>query len=152
MRGYGFERWSKAGKIGGKITAAKSVESGQILRIATPESRNKGVEASKRWRELNPDLASANGKKAWASAKIWHGQHPDAASKHGKKIHALGLGMFNLTAEQKAKNGKRGGRKNVETGHLRSISSKAGKIQGPITCCLRWNIRRGKPCSCGRHR
>ena len=22
---------------------------------------------------------------------------------------------------------------------------------GKTTCCLRWNVRRGKPCTCGRH-
>jgi hypothetical protein len=61
--------------------------------------------------------------------------------------------------------GRKGGRKNVENGHLASISAKGGRKGGRISGrkavenghlasirCLRWNVRRGKSCICGTHK
>lgn len=60
----------------------------------------------------------------------------------------------------------RGGRTTMAL-HGDAIHSAGGKVSGPITIrlmtpqtlslagrigsCQRWNIRRGKPCVCGRH-
>jgi hypothetical protein len=52
------------------------------------------------------------------------------------------------------------GRKNVENGHLKSIAFLGGLAAGrknaengrmKILLCMRWNVRRGKPCTCGQH-
>ena len=81
------------------------------------------------------------------------------------------VGYCGLTFEQRSEAGHKGGaisgpivgKRNVKSGLLTRIQSIGGKIggrisgpangrkQAPITNCLRWNIRRGKPCICGRH-
>lgn len=47
--------------------------------------------------------------------------------------------------------GKAGGRKTQDSGQLLKAAIKGGTAQAPITNCLRWNIQRNKPCSCGKH-
>lgn len=61
--------------------------------------------------------------------------------------------------EDKVRAGRIAGRIAVDSGQLASIAASGGRLGGsfgghlggPITCCLRWNIRRGKPCTCGKH-
>ena len=115
------------------------------------EARRKGGTiggkiGGKRTQELHPEIYREIGKKNVESghlARLRTPEHQRAAGKIGGKI---------------------GGAKHVASGHI----SRLGKVQGPksgkiavesgqiftlvnIGNCLRWNIRRGKPCFCGRH-
>ena len=57
----------------------------------------------------------------------------EANSKGGRKNVESGHLESLATFESCSKGGKIGGRKNVESGHLQSISSKGGKISGKIS-------------------
>lgn len=86
---------------------------------------------------------------------IFGGDRKAVSAETRAKIGAAHRNPSEKTREKLRKAGKIGGkiqgRKNVESGQLASICSLGGKIGGKAACCLRWNIRRGKPCSCGRH-
>lgn len=86
----------------------------------------------------------------------------------GRMLKERGLGIFGLTREQHKSNSRLGGKKggtisgrmNAENGHLAKLRTPehqlkaarlGGLIGGKVVCCLRWNIRRGKPCTCGKH-
>jgi len=70
------------------------------------------------------------------------------------------------TVEVCRKGGRRGGRNNVLSGHISRLGKKnvesghLAAITTPETCskggqvgtCVRWNLRRGKACRCGKHR
>lgn len=85
----------------------------------------------------------------------------------GIRSKELGRGFFGMTHEEHVAAGLKGGKigglkggriggkiqgqKNVKSGLLLRAAGLGGKVQAPITNCLRWNIRRGKPCTCGKH-
>jgi hypothetical protein len=106
----------------GKIAGQMAVESGQVQSLGKKQGR-KNVE--------NGHLASI--------------RTPENISKGTRRRNEI-YGNPS-TPESCARAGRIGGRKHVESGHIQAL----GKIQGYIICCLRWNIRRGKPCTCGKH-
>lgn len=55
----------------------------------------------------------------------------------GRKVKELGVGIF--APEMRGVGGRIGGRKNVESGHLRSVSAKAGRLGGLKTMELYGN-------------
>jgi hypothetical protein len=120
--------YGNAGIIGGN----KALESGQIASLGRIQGR-KNVE---------------NGHLALITRK-------ENQSKGGKTQGQKNLesGHLAIIASQGGKvGGKVAGRKNVESGHLAAIRNEENQSKGAkICCCLRWNIRRGRPCTCGKH-
>jgi len=57
--------------------------------------------------------------------------------------------------EEHAENCSIAGRKNIETGHMERMRSRLTPellaLGGRVSMCNYWNIRRSKPCTCGRH-
>jgi hypothetical protein len=116
--------YENIGRIGGR----KAVKSGQLASIKTFETCSKGGKIG----------GKISGRK-------------NVETGHMDSMHTID-------------NQRKGGRKNIESGHITSIAtkescSKGGKIGGrkgglkggPIGMCQRWNINRGKPCTCGKH-
>jgi hypothetical protein len=69
--------------------------------------------------------------------------------------HQVAAGRAN--AKNMSKVGKSWGRingqKNVESGHLAKLRTPEHQSEaGKVVACLRWNIRRSKPCTCGHHK
>ena len=129
MKGQSAEAFLKNAQATGRMHKARGTG------IFAPGMKGKGA---KRRHELHPNLSSEIMKRTMKT-------HPTLLSDNGKRRHEL---HPHLASEM----GKNQGKKNVDSGHLASISSTGGKVGGRIVCCLRWNIRRGRPCSCGRHR
>jgi hypothetical protein len=81
-------------------------------------------------------------------------EHQIAAGRLGGR-HAVESGQLNSIRDlpQTKFAQSKVGRKNVESGHLDKVRTKAVCSKGgTVVCCLRWNIRRGKPCTCGTHK
>jgi hypothetical protein len=116
-----------AGKIGGAISGPavgrRNAESGRVNVIG-----KLGGQAAVQ----SGQLASVT-PLARAGLKQWIKDHPEAHAENCSKA----------------------GRKNVETGHMTRMRSKLTPelltLGGRISMCNRWNIRRGKPCTCGTH-
>lgn len=69
-----------------------------------------------------------------------------------EKQEAARIANASVTPEMRIKAAKAGGRvRSVQLSVDKEHQSAAGKIRAPITNCKRWNIDRGKPCTCGRH-
>ena len=160
------ESCRKGGKIQGLINAQnghmstigkewgrKAVESGQINSIRTPQSCAAG--------------GRAGGRKAYENRSGIHGrtieQRTEDARKGGKKAGSRTLqnktGIHGIPQKQHLENCRKGGevsgRKSVESGHMDRIRSlvtpEIMSENGRVVSCLRWNIRRGKSCTCGKH-
>ena len=86
----------------------------------------------------------------------------------GHRFARLGIGICGLTKERLAEAGRRSGLKSAQKpGFMAGIGrlggsiggrrgshddhSRAGLIGSLIGNCKRWNIDRGKPCTCGKH-
>lgn len=70
---------------------------------------------------------------------------PQTKKGQSKNCRTIGL-MMAAVPGHLAKIGRLGSRENkVLAGKL------GGSVSGSIVCCLRWNIRRGKSCTCGQH-
>lgn len=72
--------------------------------------------------------------------------HNNTKSGHWNKVSSLGAGAsWSITGrEVRRKNGYRGTRSF-------SVGSQTAVIGSRIGICKRWNINRGKPCTCGKH-
>jgi hypothetical protein len=109
-------------------------------------------------------------------------ERKQASSKGGRKAVESGHLAKVRTVEHQREAGRKGGRKSVESGHLARIRAPldhtsehqrragciGGRIGGPVSIrkmpreakvrggqisgCRRWNVNRGKPCTCGQHR
>lgn len=118
------------GKLGGSIGGKKSAERGHMARMTNL-----------------PQTKAAQS----AVGKIFgHVQ----GLKNVENGHFARIKELPQTKKAMSANGRAQGRKNVISGHLLMI----GRAQGPKnapnalrTCCLRWSVRRGKPCICGWH-
>lgn len=121
---------------------------------------------------LTAEEKSARGRKAGAIGGLKGG--PIAAALHQKN----GTGIFGLTTEERQENAQKGGHvagtqnKELKIGIFAPVmlgvggrigGKIGGRIQGRkygqlggtigarITTCLRWRVRRGKDCICGKH-
>ena len=121
------------------------------LRIAihgnphTPEGSSKGG------RTQGP----ISGRKAVESGQLMNISTPENRAKGGRT---------NAESGHMSKIGKLygaiQGRKAVESGQLASVAHlgnfaqplEAKRLGGKISSCLQWNIRRSKPCTCGKHK
>jgi 5-methylcytosine-specific restriction endonuclease McrA len=126
-------RHSAASRKGGRTQGRRNVESGQLTSIASKGARKGGRTQGRRNVESG-QIASIGSKGGRTRAKQLGHEGYVALGREGGSVGGR-------------KGGRTQGRRNVESGHLASISRKGGHI----TNCLRWNIRRGKPCVCGRH-
>lgn len=161
-----IESCSKGGKIQGQINVQsghmsaigrewgrKAVESGQIKTLATPESCAKGGRVA--GQITAKERTGIHGRSLQ--------QKTEDACKGGKvagqKTFENRTGIHGVPAQQRLENcskgGKVSGRTNVESGHMERIRSlippEVMSKNGLAVCCLRWNVRRGKPCTCGKH-
>src|ERR1700733_6989917 len=141
------------------------------LRRAAMQMKGKSAEAwlevcrlgGKRVHELYPNLASEMGKRA-------HMLHPNLARKTGKIAGRISVESGRLasyrTPEHQRKAAAAAGKKNVESGHMQSLGRAQGKKNVEsghwaslrtsehqrMASCSRWNISRGKPCTCSKHK
>ena len=90
-------------------------------------------------------------------------QKQKASSAAARKCKERQIGIFALTKELQSEFGRRAGQKNVESGWAATLGKQnveSGQIAalgrtgvgGRTGNCFRWNIRRNKPCVCGRHK
>jgi hypothetical protein len=75
---------------------------------------------------------------------------------HVESGHLARISKLPQTKAARQQNGRVAGRKAVESGQLANISSLGGRKiaeSGLLVNanCVRWNIRRGKACTCGKH-
>jgi hypothetical protein len=74
------------------------------------------------------------------------GNLPQTKKGQSKNCRTIGLMMASVPGHL-ARIGRLGSREDkARAGRL------GGSISGYIVCCLRWNIRRGKSCTCGTHK
>lgn len=120
--------YENIGAIGGR----KVVESGQIASLGKIQGRKN----------------SENGHLALISRKESQGKGGKTQGRNNVKNGHLAI----IASKGGKVSGKIQGRKNAYDGHLASIRSKENSAKGARKAnCLRWNIRRGKPCVCGNH-
>lgn len=78
---------SRAGKIGGKVTAEKNRS--ETRRAAEIIRRVRSGESSRQWAKEHPDIATENGKKGFLSLARWQNSHPreiaEARARGGAK-------------------------------------------------------------------
>jgi hypothetical protein len=131
-----IQELAKSG-IGGRIGIRKQsreakVAAGRLGGFAQP--REAKVKGGRRSFELYGSWGTTEGRRK-AGLKV-NKLYPNLAVENGRKARKM-------NPESTILAGKKGGRKNVETGWIQRLAR--------ITNCLRWNIRRGKPCVCGEH-
>jgi hypothetical protein len=134
------EHQSKAAAEAGR----KALESGQIQALGRKQgliSGRKAVESGHLSR-IQSAGGCAGGRKAVES-----GQIITLGRVQGRKNVESGHLTKILTPEVRSRGGRTSGRKAVESGQLASIQ----KLGSVIGLCMRWNIRRGKPCTCRKH-
>jgi hypothetical protein len=177
----GSDDYKNMGTIGGPIGGRKNVESGQFARMRElPQSkeaqRRRGrqtVESGQlaQMREL-PQTKEAQRRVGRTQGPIQGRKNAEnghlvrigsiggrTTKKNGAGFFAPGMaakGARSQPRTAKVAGGKAAGRWAVESGHLARIRElphvkEAYKRNSPIASCARWNIRRGKPCTCGTH-
>jgi hypothetical protein len=133
MKGQTVDAYLESCRRGGKTAGKMAVE--QKKGIHSPEMRGVGGKIQGKIAVESGQLASIRGMGGRISGKM------NVESGHLARIRING--------------GKTQGRKNAESGHMARIQKMGlglgSKIGGKISTCLRWNIRRGKPCICGKH-
>ena len=123
--------------------------------LANPEKRaEKARITTEAWLNNRASRTEANriaDKKAWSDPK-----------KRAERVKAIKRGLADPDVRAKCGEASRqawtdpGYRARMAKRKKRDYQDVSGSIQGgkasaPITNCLRWNVRRGKPCACGRH-
>ena len=158
----------KGGQIQGPIQGRKNVESGHAQALGTKYgciSGRKSVEngrlAALRKKNAESGALQAAGRKAVESGRLARLRTPEHQRNAG-----IAAGKKSVESGQIQALGLEWGRKAVESGqlarlrtpeHQRAAGLKAAQIPGHMTSinkmanCVRWNVRRGKPCICGRH-
>jgi hypothetical protein len=123
-------------KSQGLITGRLNAKNGRMQRISTPETCAKGGRIGGRRRiELhgNPLTPESCAKGGRITGRI-----------NGRRAFENNTGIFALDFDINAARCK-AGRKNFESGHMKNLGNSG------IGLCFRWNIKRGKPCVCGKH-
>ncbi len=151
------------GKIGGRTSGRKAVETGRLAKmrelpqtkVAQQKVGRQHIESGHlaRIREL-PQAKDARrrfaqnlGRKAVESGQLARvrelpqtkAAQRDAGRKNGHNNIGTGLLVRLQTSGKCTEGGRRGGRRNAENGNL------------VTALCKRWNINRGKACTCGKH-
>lgn len=139
--GRSFEKMSEDGRLGGLVGGKKNVESGHIRNVGLNQGK-KNVESGF-LDSIRTHDGSVKGGRTQSRIMVENGDW--------ERIKNLPQSI-----EARSMNGKNQGRKNVESGLWASFQTsehkaRAGAIAGRINCCMRWNIKRGKPCTCGKH-
>jgi hypothetical protein len=105
--------------------------------------------------KMTREMRSRGGRSNKEKGKGIFGRTPEqwSASNREKGIltKKLGVGFFAMTHEEHVAAGRKGGTVSGP-GNMRklSASSRAPEIRAKGRCA-RWNISRGKPCTCGGH-
>ncbi len=148
----GLVDYESLGKLGGSISGhitglaqgKKNVETGHIVRLGRSQGR-KNVDTGLLARvaplggHIGGHISGRMNVERGHLASLRTPEHQrEAAHQAGLKTVALGIGI-----------------------HAPGVAAKGGKTTGPtnghklgksgIGNCLRWNVRRGKPCTCGHH-
>lgn len=129
-----FDDYKNLGKLSGSIQGPKNVENGHMERMRkkiTPEM----------WVEIHRKGGLVTG-------------NNNIKTGHIQRLGRENIKSGRLASVTTKETCAAGGRRHFELyGNPGTFEgrSKVGRIYGRITCCLRWNIRRGKPCVCGNH-
>jgi hypothetical protein len=143
-----FFAQSKAGKKGGKRNAERDPG---LMRIKTFDSLSKGGKhGSKVANCLQWRIRRGQSCICGTHSEIQLVEIPIRINVMTSVLRATLRSRRKQTAGRIG--GKVTGRMNVESGHLESLRTpEHQRMAGMIANCLRWNIRRGKPCTCGKH-
>ena len=139
---------SMAGKIGGSISGAKHRESGHIIALGHKFGPICGPENLKKMTAEQRQKAGSKGGSISGPInikKISKEAMLRGARKVGQQSVENGRLASYRTPEHQSEAGKRGGRVKSEA------KLAACRANFKIASCLRYNIRRGKPCTCGKH-
>jgi hypothetical protein len=130
----GAQDYKTVGRIGASTSGRKNAESGHIQALG---------------RKYGPVNGRIQGRAAVESGRC---------ARMGKISGRKAVESGHLASISTFENRSKGGRKNVESGHLARLNQMlaesghvAASLGGRTSNCLRWNIRRSKPCVCGRH-
>ncbi len=146
---------------GGQIQGRNNVENGHIVKIhSLPQSK-------KAYSENGLRNGPIQGRK-----NVQSGQLDQIRNLPQTKLAQSAVGKINGRRNVESGQVIELGRKNVESGHIQALGRKYGRKYGReavesgkgifapnydrgkggrIANCLRWNIRRNKPCICGKH-
>jgi hypothetical protein len=83
-------------------------------------------------------------------AAILRGKKGNKGLSREDKVKGGRMGARNQPLEARSRGGKnQPWETKVRIGRIGGLLG--GPIGGKITACLRWNVNRGKPCTCGKH-